>query len=125
MSDRGLRQRGAVPPTNNNNNNENDNNDPLLDQNRDTNGHHHQNQQQQNHQHQQYPTDMAYGRRERPVIAYPSAGRGAAANAPVRNNYRNKIITVLLVTVVYTAFLYRSGTSVLYLYHYVVSHRIM
>jgi hypothetical protein len=104
MSDRGLRQRGAVPPTNNNNNeNENDNNDSLLGQNnhRNTNG----------HQHQPYPTDMAYGRRERPVIAYPSAGRGAAANAPVRNNYRNKFITVLLVTVVYTAFLYRSGMS--------------
>jgi hypothetical protein len=114
MSERGLRQRGAVHPTNNNNNNnenanDNDNNDPLLGQNhRDTNGHHQQ-------QHQQYPTDMAYGRRERPVIAYPSAGRGAAANAPVRNNYRNKIVTVLLVTVVYTAFLYRSGMSNVYL----------
>jgi hypothetical protein len=58
---------------------------------------------------------MAYGRRERPVIAYPSAGRGAAANAPVRNNYRNKFITVLLVTVVYTAFLYRSGMLILFL----------
>jgi hypothetical protein len=107
MSDRGLRQRGAVHPTNDNNNqNDNDNNnDPLLgQQNRDTNGQH--------NQHQQYPTDMAYGRRERPVIAYPSAGRGAAANAPARSNYRNKFITVLLVTVAYTAFLYRSGMSI-------------
>jgi hypothetical protein len=102
QSDRGLRQRGAVPHNDNNNND--NNNDPLLGQNRDTNG----------HPQQQQPPQMAYGRRERPVIAYPSAGRGAAAhtihNAPVRNNYRNKFITVLLVTVAYTAFLYRSGT---------------
>lgn len=45
---------------------------------------------------------MAYARPARPVIAYQNPRRFAPG-------YRNKIVAVLGVTVIYTAFLYRSG----------------
>jgi len=55
---------------------------------------------------------MAYGRRN--FIAYHRGGVVGASGtvtAPGRSlaSYRNKIVAILAVTVVYTAFLYKSG----------------
>lgn len=49
-----------------------------------------------------------YGRR--PVIAYQALRNNAASlRSSTANSYRNKILAVLTLTVLYTAFLYRSG----------------
>ena len=58
---------------------------------------------------------MAYGRRN--FIAYHRGGVVGASGtvtAPSRSlaSYRNKIVAILAVTVVYTAFLYKSGRAV-------------
>lgn len=94
MSERGLRQRAPTSPARTTDNNASN---PTH-----TNGAQH----------------MAYGRSSaRPVIASRqsavsragSGGGGTSAPSTVSSSYRNKIVTVLLVTIVYTAFLYRSG----------------
>ncbi|CAB9505865.1 expressed unknown protein [Seminavis robusta] len=52
---------------------------------------------------------MAYGRRN--FVAYQRGGAAGSIVVPSRSlaSYRNKIAAILLVTVVYTAFLYNSG----------------
>ena len=54
--------------------------------------------------------EMTYGRRN--FIAYRGGATGTVV-APSRSlaNYRNKIAGILGVTVLYTAFLYNSGTG--------------
>ena len=55
--------------------------------------------------------DMAYGRRN--FVAYHRGGIAGSIVAPSRSlaSYRNKIAAILGITVLYTAFLYRSGTN--------------
>jgi len=53
--------------------------------------------------------EMAYGRRN--FLAYQRGGATGTVVVPSRSlaSYRNKIAAILGVTVLYTAFLYRSG----------------
>jgi hypothetical protein len=55
--------------------------------------------------------EMTYGRRN--FVAYQRGGAAASIVAPNRSlaSYRNKIAAILGVTVLYTTFLYRSGTK--------------
>jgi hypothetical protein len=55
--------------------------------------------------------DMTYGRRN--FVAYHRGGAAPSIVAPNRSlaSYRNKITAILGVTVLYTAFLYKSGTE--------------
>lgn len=52
---------------------------------------------------------MAYGRRN--FVTYPSSALGGAVptNGRPITSYRNKILAVLVVTSLYTAFLYQRG----------------
>jgi len=54
---------------------------------------------------------MAYGRPARPVISYPT--RNNPGGRASLSSYRTKIIVILTFTVLYTAFLYRSGVFAL------------
>jgi hypothetical protein len=55
--------------------------------------------------------EMTYGRRN--FVAYQRGGASTSIVAPNRSlaSYRNKIAAILGVTVLYTAFLYSSGTK--------------
>ena len=50
------------------------------------------------------------GHRRGPVLAY-SRGGTVATSRQTLSNYKNKIFLALGATILYTAFLYRSGTS--------------
>jgi len=65
--------------------------------------------------------EMAYGRRN--FIAYHRGGVVGASGtvtAPGRSlaSYRNKIVAILAVTVVYTAFLYKSGRGCFFFFFF-------
>ena len=59
---------------------------------------------------------MAYGTsRQRPVIAYsrvPSGTAGGSNATRTLATYRKNIAIVIVITILYTAFLYRSGACV-------------
>ena len=48
--------------------------------------------------------------RRGPVIAYSRGGTVATSRGQTLSNYKNKILIALGATILYTAFLYRSGT---------------